>query len=57
MSGPPYKRPNNFFNNPNLIFFFTLNSLQNVIALGQPLLGEKYVAEKEKKERKIITKI
>ena len=25
--------------------------MQNFITLGQPLLGEKYVAEKEKKEK------
>ena len=40
---------------PNLIFFVTSNSVQNFITLGQPLLGEKYVAQK--KERKIIPKI
>ena len=26
--------------------------MQNVITLGQPLLGEKYVAQKRKKEKK-----
>ena len=31
--------------------------MQNFITLGQPLLGEKYVAQKEKKKRKIIPNI
>ena len=31
--------------------------MQNFITLGQPLLGEKYVAQKKEERRKIITKI
>jgi hypothetical protein len=28
------------------------NSVQNFVTLGQPLLGEKYVAQKEEKKEK-----
>ena len=41
----------NFFFKPNLILFVTYNSVHNFITLGQPLLGEKYVAEKKEKKK------
>jgi hypothetical protein len=41
----------------NLIFLVTQNSMQNFITLEQPLPGEKYVAEKENKERQMIPNI
>mgnify|MGYP006863868579 CR=1 FL=1 len=33
----------NFFFTPNLIFFVTLNSVQNFKTVAHPLLGEKFV--------------
>ena len=32
-----------FFLTPNLIFFVTINSVQNFKTVAQPLLGEKFV--------------
>ena len=37
-----------FYPKSYLIDFLTYNSMQNFITLGQPLLGEKYVTQKEK---------
>ena len=43
---------------PRILFFGDLTLLvQHFITLGQPLLEEKYVAEKRKERRKIIPKI
>ena len=33
----------NFFSTPNLIFFVTINSVQNFKTVAQPLLREKFV--------------
>ena len=33
----------NFFSTPNLIYFVTINSVQNFKTVAQPLLGEKFV--------------
>jgi hypothetical protein len=35
---------------PPIFFFVNYNSMQNFIILGQPLLGEKYVAQMERIE-------
>ena len=51
--GPPGARGGpEFVFYPNLIFFVTKNAVQNFITLRQPLLGEKYVACKERKVEK-----
>ena len=43
---------------PNLVFFVTINFVQNLKTVAQPLLREKYVVKKkERKRRYIITKI
>jgi hypothetical protein len=39
-----------FFVYPNSYFFVTKNSVQNFKTLGQPLLGEKNVAQKERRK-------
>jgi hypothetical protein len=42
---------------PRILFIGDLTFVQNFITLRQPLLGEKYVAEKRKGRRKIIPKM
>ena len=37
---------------PKSYFFVTYNSVQNFTTLGQPLLGEKYVEQKEEYSQK-----
>jgi hypothetical protein len=45
-----YNKKNTKIGHPNLNFFL-LKTVPNIITLGQPLLGEKYVVEKKEKKK------